>query len=95
MTSPIKSQNSLGSNENIVLEVTPQRKSSQREVQSASKSVQLEMKIGELNTELNRTKKQLKDLTKNYNIQKQNKCKLEHQLKKTNDKLSEFDQIKK
>lgn len=39
MTSPIKSQNSLGSNENIVLEVTPQRKSSQREVQSASKSV--------------------------------------------------------
>lgn len=31
--------NSLGSNENIILEVTPQRKSSQREVQSASKPV--------------------------------------------------------
>mgnify|MGYP006928751196 CR=1 FL=1 len=39
MSSPIKTHNSLGSNENIILEVTPQRKSSQREVQSASKPV--------------------------------------------------------
>lgn len=68
--------------------VTPQ-------INSPSNLLELEFKIGELNTELNKIKKEQKDLMKNYNIEKQNKCKLEHQIKKLNDKMSEFNSIQK
>lgn len=53
------------------------------------------MRVGDLNTELNKIKKEHKDLLKNYNLEKQSKCRLEHQLKKVNDRLVDFEKVLK